>query len=149
MDNVFDHEIITRTSDETQDIACEFVKNIPENVSIALIGDLGAGKTTFVKGLARAIGINTVVNSPSFDIVHIHSGEKTLIHVDAYRLDGSQESANGLFLDDYLIPPYYLIVEWPHLLYGFCDNCDFTVSFKILSDNSHSIMIHDNRKIKE
>lgn len=149
MDNVFDHEIITKTSDETQELAYKFIKNIPDNVSIALVGDLGAGKTTFVKGLARAIGINTVVNSPSFDIVHIHSGKKTLIHVDAYRLDGSQESANGLFLDDYLIPPYYLIVEWPRLLYGFCNNCDFTVSFKILSDNSHSIMVHDNRKIKE
>ena len=101
---------------ETQDVGemCEIARDFaafcPEACFLALHGDLGSGKTTFVKGLGGAWGVNDV-KSPSFNIVNCHIAQRRLAHVDAYRLDCGQ--LDDFCLEEFLIPPFCLVIEWP------------------------------------
>ena len=74
---------------ETQSIAANLANSLPLGVVIALIGNLGSGKTTFTQGFAKGLGISEHVGSPTFKLVSEYDGQKgKLIHVDAYRLEG-------------------------------------------------------------
>lgn len=89
---------------------------------VTLSGDLGAGKTTFVKGIAKALGVTEHVTSPTFVILKIYDleGQKfdRLIHMDAYRLKGRQH-LKVLGWDEFLKDPKNLIlVEWPKKIEG-------------------------------
>ena len=132
MDGLINRKIICKSVDDTFNLASEVAKYLPADSSLALVGDLGSGKTTFVKGLARGFGITQVVNSPSFNIFNIYHGEVTLLHVDAYRLDGTKSATDGLMIDDFLTSPYCLSVEWPENFYNFDKICNFKISFKIV-----------------
>lgn len=86
-----------------------------EGIVIALDGDLGAGKTTFSKALAAAIGVKEVVSSPTFTIIKEYEGDKLpFYHMDVYRL--SQEEADELGLDDYFYGHGVTVVEWASLI---------------------------------
>ena len=80
---------------------------------LTLDGDLGAGKTTFTKGIGRGLGIKKVINSPTFTIVKVYHGEKTLYHFDAYRLEGENDELGfeEMFEDDGVC-----VVEWPEFI---------------------------------
>ncbi|MDR1433223.1 MAG: tRNA (adenosine(37)-N6)-threonylcarbamoyltransferase complex ATPase subunit type 1 TsaE [Puniceicoccales bacterium] len=131
MERPTNDEIVCKTADNTEALGENFSKFVAADSSIALIGDLGAGKTTFVKGLARGFGIGENINSPSFDILRIYRGDVTLLHVDAYRLDGSESAANALLLEDFLVHPHCLVVEWPERLPNFLQTCDFRIFFAV------------------
>jgi len=85
---------------------------------IGLSGDLGAGKTQFVKGLARGLGITARVVSPTFALIHVYEGGRlALFHLDLYRLDSpAQVAAAGL--DEYLQPAGVAVIEWAERLCG-------------------------------
>ncbi|PHX71881.1 MAG: tRNA (adenosine(37)-N6)-threonylcarbamoyltransferase complex ATPase subunit type 1 TsaE, partial [Opitutia bacterium] len=104
--------VTTSSADETQALATEFAAALPPDATLALHGDLGVGKTTFVQGLARGFGILEQVTSPTFTIFTLHRGTRTLVHLDAYRLDRAAQ-LDSLMLEDFLTPPYCLAVEWP------------------------------------
>lgn len=113
---------------------------MPENCSIALYGDLGAGKTTFIKGLARAWEIRETVTSPTFNIFTIYRGSRNLIHLDAYRI--TQESQlDDLMLDDFLIPPFCLAIEWPENLGSQLPADCWKLQLNIVSPGRHSISL--------
>lgn len=80
---------------------------------LTLDGDLGAGKTTFTKGIGRGLGIKKVINSPTFTIVKVYHGNKTLYHFDAYRLEGENDELGfeEMFEDDGVC-----VVEWPEFI---------------------------------
>ncbi len=99
----------------TKALAIELAKELPVNHTIALTGNLGAGKTTFVQFLVKALGINQPVTSPTFNILNLYEGERMIAHIDAYRLKSS-EDMDGLMLDDILNSPYCIIVEWANLV---------------------------------
>jgi tRNA threonylcarbamoyladenosine biosynthesis protein TsaE len=140
-------EMICKTADETRNFAKKIAGVLRIDASIALVGDLGSGKTTFVQGLAAGLGIGANVGSPSFNILSVYAGRPvTLLHVDAYRLDGGQRAANDLMIDDFLISPYCLVVEWPELLHNFLNVCDFEISFTILGDISRKIAVRRGSK---
>lgn len=83
---------------------------------LLLYGALGAGKTTFVQGLARGIGASEPVTSPTFTLVHEYrSGRVPLFHMDAYRLEGAAD-LEGIGLDEYLQAEGVLVVEWAERL---------------------------------
>lgn len=80
---------------ETQAFAASLAEKIPPGTVMALIGDLGTGKTTFSQGFARGLGIDVSVGSPTFKIVSEYEGESTkLYHVDCYRLEGGRDFLN-------------------------------------------------------
>ena len=80
--------IETSSAADTIQLAKELGSTFPEESVLTLEGDLGAGKTTFIKGIAIGIGIQDVVTSPTFNIFNTYRGPKTLLHMDAYRLEG-------------------------------------------------------------
>ena len=100
------------SAEATQAIAGRLAVALPPVAILALEGDLGLGKTTFVQGLARAWGIEETVKSPSYNLVSMYAGARQLVHVDAYRLE-SPEAFEGLMLEEFLRPPYCLAIEWP------------------------------------
>ncbi|MDR2779102.1 MAG: tRNA (adenosine(37)-N6)-threonylcarbamoyltransferase complex ATPase subunit type 1 TsaE [Puniceicoccales bacterium] len=141
MQQLFDAEMVCKTAKDTQNLATNFAKLLPPNSSIALIGDLGTGKTTFVCGLAYGLGISDMVRSPSFNILNIYSSHVSLLHIDAYRLDGSKQATKALMLDDFLVPPYHVVVEWPERLHNFLETCHFRVTFSMENNFSRTIYI--------
>lgn len=135
-------EGVTTTSvTETEALAAALAAALPQCATLALRGDLGAGKTSFVRGLARAWGIEGPVTSPSFNLLNLYKGsERTLIHIDAYRLQ-SPEQAEGLLLDDFLEPPYCLAVEWPEQFPSYRLKNAFNLKLEIVSEGRHRIRL--------
>lgn len=127
--------IIAKSVAEWQQIAMDFAHHCADACYLALHGDLGSGKTTFVKGLGMAWRI-PFIKSPSFNLVDLHVGTRRLAHVDAYRLDRS--SLAYLELEDFLKPPFCLVVEWPEL---FPISIDFSyhLYFTIIGKGQHKI----------
>ena len=81
----------SNSTKETENIAKAFAKNLTQGDVICLNGDLGAGKTAFVQGLAKAIGITECISSPTFTIVNCYDGKIPLYHFDVYRIGDSEE----------------------------------------------------------
>ncbi|MDB6170409.1 MAG: hypothetical protein JWM88_3273 [Verrucomicrobia bacterium] len=106
--------ITTLSAEETRSIARQFAAELSPDCTLALHGNLGVGKTTFVQGLAQGIGVAEPVTSPTFNIYTVHRGlnGRTLVHLDAYRLEGPAQ-VEDLLLEDFLTPPWWLAVEWP------------------------------------
>ena len=105
--------ISAHSPEESAAIARALAELLPEEAVLALEGDLGAGKTTFVKGLAQAWNIHEPITSPTFNIYHLFRGDRILAHMDAYRLNPDTEIWEELMLDELLFPPFCLAIEWP------------------------------------
>ncbi len=105
-------QFISNSADETENIAASLAENINGAAVIAMTGDLGAGKTAFVRGLARALGYQGEVSSPTFAIVHEYIGGRLpLYHFDMYRVeDWNSLYSTGFF--DYMDTDSVLAVEW-------------------------------------
>jgi len=130
--------IDTGSPEETMRLAAEFAEACPPDVTLKLSGDLGAGKTVFVKGLARAWGISETVTSPTFNIFSVYRGLRTLVHMDAYRLD-SPAQMDALMVEDFLRSPYCLAVEWPEKVAGWLPAEAWSLTFQIGSDRKHHL----------
>lgn len=102
----------TDSSANTIVLAQCLAAQIPADTFLLLRGDLGAGKTTFVKGLALAWDIEQTITSPTFNIYQIYTGERQLIHMDAYRLP-EHSQLEDLMLEDFMQSPYCFALEWP------------------------------------
>ena len=103
----------TASAAETQALAQELAGALPVDATLALHGNLGVGKTTFVQGLARGFGVREPVTSPTFNIYTVHRAPtRTLVHLDAYRLETAQQ-IEDLLLEDFLVSPWCLAIEWP------------------------------------
>ena len=103
-------EIVTNSPDETEAEGEELGRGLRAGDLILLTGPLGAGKTTFVRGLARGAGSEAQVASPTFQLVRIYPGRVQLAHVDLYRVKAAGELAD-LGLDE-LIDEGAVVVEW-------------------------------------
>lgn len=103
------YKIETRSEDETIRLAEKLASLLKPGDVITLEGDLGAGKTTFTKGIARGLGVKRVVNSPTFTIVKEYTGELPLYHMDVYRLEDSDEDIG---FSDYFDGDGISVVEW-------------------------------------
>lgn len=109
---VLEHRFTTSSAEETQALAERLGRLVDAGDVIALAGDLGAGKTAFVQGLARGLEVRSArVASPSFTIVNEHAGRLPLIHADLYRL-ADPEELEELGFRDYLGRGGVVAVEW-------------------------------------
>lgn len=132
--------MLSKDAKTTIFIAKQLAHFIPNDETLALHGDLGAGKTTFVKGLAQAWGINEEITSPTFNIYTIYKGHRNLIHLDAYRLANEAEVEN-LFLEEFLLSPYALVIEWPEKIASLLSPSTWHLYFDIQKDGSHFIKL--------
>jgi tRNA threonylcarbamoyladenosine biosynthesis protein TsaE len=108
--------LITASEEETRAIARDFAATLKSGDVVLLAGDLGAGKTTFVKGLAAGLGIDPAeVSSPTFTLLHEYRGGRlTLYHADLYRLDNT--ATEDLGLEETGVRDGVLAIEWPDRL---------------------------------
>lgn len=133
--------VVTRDAEETRALAAGLAAVLPAEAVLALHGDLGAGKTTFVQGLARGLGVSGAVTSPTFTLFNLHRGSaRTLIHLDAYRLD-SPAGAESLLIDEFLVPPYCLAVEWPEKVAGWLPADAWHLDLGIAADGAHTLTL--------
>ncbi len=107
---------LSNSYEQTRDIACEFAKILSPGDVVTLDGDLGAGKTAFTGGLAKGLGIDTHVTSPTFTIVNEYrGGSLPLFHFDVYRLD-SMDDLYDIGWEDYLSQSGICVVEWADIV---------------------------------
>ena len=102
----------TTSAQETEALGAELAARLAPGDVVLVSGDLGAGKTTFVRGAARALGVEGPVTSPTFTIGHVLSGRVEVAHLDLYRL-ASLDGEDPELLADYLTPERIGFVEWP------------------------------------
>ena len=123
-------------------VAQDLARSISAPVCIALFGELGAGKTVFVKGLARGLGIRDTINSPTFVLMHSYFGRIKLNHIDLYRIKNADEF---LPLEEILRDDGINAIEWAEKAKIFLPEKRIEVKFKILSENEREIVINDYR----
>ena len=136
-----DLKITTNSSEDTEKIAEQIGNALRGGEIIELIGDLGSGKTTFVRGLARGMGSTDNVASPTFTINRIYQSEKlTLNHFDFYRLDEPGLMANELseLIND---PSSVLAIEWPGITERLLPDIRLAVKFFTKAENIRELEI--------
>ena len=130
---------LTHSKEETMQLAKSIADKLPNGITLTFTGDLGAGKTTFVRGLAEGLGIKEVVQSPTFNIMKIYlKGNRPLIHIDAYRL---ADIDTDIGLDEYIgYETGVTVIEWPMYIEKLIPDFLIEVEINNLGD--------DNRQIK-
>ncbi len=128
---------------KTREIGQILSQTISKGISIGLLGELGAGKTQFVKGIARGLNIDEdEVVSPSFGLINEYKGDTNLYHVDLYRLD-AREEIDTLGLEDYFGGDGIVVVEWAERLHeSDLALFDILVKFRIISENQRDIIFY-------
>ncbi len=145
-------KFLSKSPAETKKIAADFAKKLlevirAEPVKVGLSGDLGAGKTTFVQGMARGCGIDpeAYVNSPTFTMINEYEGKGfSIVHVDLYRIDKPVEGRT-LALEEYFRPGRLIVVEWPENWPELMKELDFEVRLSAISDKTREIEVRDLR----
>ena len=135
--------ITTHSASETQALASLLAQALPTDATLALHGDLGVGKTTFVQGLAKGFGVTDGVTSPTFNIFTLHrGGSRTLVHLDAYRLENDRQ-IDSLMLEDFLVSPYCLAVEWPEKIAAWLPRDALHLTLRITDAQHHHVQLAD------
>ena len=131
---------ISNSVEDTNEIAKEFAKTIEPGQIVLLVGDLGAGKTAFVKGVVKALhGDSDQVTSPTFTIVNEYSlADFPIYHFDLYRLENPNELYNIGF-EEYFYGSGVCFIEWPERASDFFDDTAIVVNIKKLGDNKREI----------
>jgi tRNA threonylcarbamoyladenosine biosynthesis protein TsaE len=133
--------ITTESAEQTRSLAAELAAALPPDTTLALHGDMGVGKTTFVQGLAQGLGVHEHVTSPTFAIYSVYQGtEKKLIHLDAYRLE-KESQIESLLLDEFLVSPYVLAVEWPEKTGGWLPKNAWHLTLSIVDGDKHRLVL--------
>lgn len=115
---------------ETEALAARVAAALAPGDVVLLSGELGAGKTTFVRGAARALGVTGAVTSPTFTIGRRYDGRVGVSHLDLYRLGGLEEEDPAL-LADYLGPERIAFVEWPEIAETALADAGVTVAARV------------------
>ena len=131
---------ISHNPEETRLISSEIIRNAPTATVLCLIGDLGSGKTEFVKGLALGLGVDAEVTSPTFTIVHEYRGGRhPLFHMDFYRLREELE-LDEIGFDGYLRAGGICAIEWGDKFPGRLPRDSIRVFFRMNDDETREIV---------
>ncbi|MCC8425022.1 tRNA (adenosine(37)-N6)-threonylcarbamoyltransferase complex ATPase subunit type 1 TsaE [Mucilaginibacter sp. UR6-11] len=126
---------------DLSDIASQLIANAGDNRIFLFRGDMGAGKTTFIKSLCEALGVKEPVTSPTFAIVNEYQGTNARIyHFDFYRLK-NQTEALDMGAEEYFYSGNYCFIEWPEKIPDMLPLHYISVSLKVLNDDSREITI--------
>ena len=134
-------KILTKGPKETIQAACDFSRTLKAGDIVLLEGELGAGKTTFVKGLAKGLKAKAAqVNSPTFVLMNIYKGRLPIYHFDLYRLEKAQEIAT-LHMEEFLGDDGIAVIEWPKRLGKQMPKDAYWIDFKHRSETEREICI--------
>ncbi|MCU7558530.1 tRNA (adenosine(37)-N6)-threonylcarbamoyltransferase complex ATPase subunit type 1 TsaE [Macrococcus capreoli] len=109
-------ELLIKSIESTQKIAESIAKYSKPQTVILLKGDLGVGKTTFSQFFGQALGVTSVISSPTFNIIKSYEGRIPFHHMDCYRLESAEDD---LGFDDYFYGDGVTLVEWPQMIVDF------------------------------
>lgn len=132
----------THSSEETHRLGISFGQSLKNGDVVAFFGDLGAGKTTFIRGLVEGTGCPDIrsVCSPTFTFLNIYSGEKKVYHFDLYRLPREEEFFAAGF-DEYLQAGGICCIEWAEKIPASLPSSAIRVTFQYLEEGSRQIEI--------
>lgn len=133
-------EFISHSQLETEEVGRKLAEKLPGGAVVAMYGDLGAGKTAFVRGMAKGLGLDCRVSSPTFTIVNEYLGERELIHFDMYRLSSADELFD-IGWEDYLSRGAICAVEWSENVRDAFFGDEIVVRIEKLGDNDRKITI--------
>ena len=136
----------TISSAQTAKLAEMFAQNVKNKTVILLRGSLGSGKTTFAQGFAKGLGIEEIVNSPTFNIVKVYNYEKNnLYHIDAYRLENNQKDIG---LSEYINSPGIVIIEWPEFVSSIIPKNNISIEMINEGDDKRTIIVEANGELE-
>jgi tRNA threonylcarbamoyladenosine biosynthesis protein TsaE len=138
-------DFTTKSPEETIALGRELVSLLAPPKIVVLRGELGAGKTTLVKGIAEGFhaASHDDVTSPTFTLIHEYRGPAaTLYHIDLYRID-TQRELETLGLDDLMTDNSVLLIEWGEKFPRFQRECDVEIAIERISENERKIKIAD------
>lgn len=130
----------TNSERETEKLGEKLARKLPDGAVVAMYGDLGAGKTAFVRGMAEGLGLDCRVSSPTFTIVNEYIGARSLFHFDMYRL-GSADELFDIGWEDYLSRGAICAVEWSENVREAFSGDEVTVSIEKLDEQRRKITI--------
>ena len=137
-------ELIIKNIDDINNTAKEFIRLIDQNTVFAFHGEMGAGKTTFIKAICEELGVDDVINSPTFAIVtEYRSGSAELIyHFDFYRINKIEE-AYDFGYEDYFYSGALCFIEWPEKIEELLPGETVNVTIRENEDGTRSVLIED------
>ncbi len=139
--------MITKSEKETINLAKKYARQLKGGQIIALEGELGAGKTVFVRGLAQGLGIKNKITSPTFVLMKVYKVNKRnikhFVHIDAYRLSNDYDLENiGAY--EYFSRDSVVVIEWAQKIPSLKKNITHYVKIKYLNLNKREIIIENN-----
>lgn len=139
------YELIINSIEECHKLADTITNNLFVGAVVLLRGDLGAGKTTFVKGAAKALGIKELVQSPTFNILKCYySGRLPMYHIDAYRLE---DTFNDIGLDEYIEGDGITFIEWPDFIKEYINVPTLDIYIYQYEQNKRKIVIESDNAL--
>lgn len=142
------NNLVTHSFYETQKLGKDFIERTSNRI-IALGGELGSGKTTFVQGIALGLGIKSRITSPTFLIIKSYKinnkkiKEKRLYHVDLYRVDSAKDII-GMELEEIINDPLNIVViEWPKIIKKILPKKKALINFNYINENDRKILINE------
>jgi len=140
-------EFISHSSEETQDFAKKISSTLQSPLIIGLVGEIGTGKTCFVKGLAQGLGIDAnLVTSPTFTIVNNFTGKFDFYHLDIYRLSGYDE-LEYIGFTDFLYNNSIIVIEWYEKIRSEV-YAEMIINFSYVDENTRRIILDQKPKTK-
>jgi len=146
-----DINLISESAGDTQKIGKIIGENLHQGDIVALIGELGSGKTCITKGIARGVGVpdEYQITSPSFTLINEYPGRTTLYHVDTYRLSGSRD-LEEMGYEEYFYGNGITVIEWAEKIKEILPEKSFYIYLRYLGKNKRGIKICDGtEKMKE
>lgn len=134
-----EYKFTSRSIEDTMELAENIESEIFPGMVICLDGELGSGKTVFVKGFAKSLGITDTITSPTFNLVKEYEiGELTLIHMDVYRIE--EDNAKTIGLEDYFKKNGICIIEWSEMINDSLPEERLEIKFKIINEDTRLLL---------
>jgi ATPase, YjeE family len=136
-------QININSIDTIHEAAKKFIQSIGHNTVFAFHGEMGAGKTTFIKAICEELGVKDVINSPSFAIIneYLAADGKMIYHFDLYRIKQLQE-AYDFGCEDYLYSGNLCFIEWPEKIDSLLPSDTVDVTISVNDDDTRTVVLH-------
>ena len=140
---MFNFDIDVFSCEQMHEFGIKLAQKLPSGTTVALLGDLGAGKTTLVRGVAKGLHIDEVVQSPTFNIMKLYlKGDRPLIHIDAYRL---ADINTDIGLDEYIgYETGLTMIEWPLFIEKLLPPGTLFIEITLTGENSRHLHIYSD-----